>query len=131
MRSSRDEGTTSVIVLALLALSAMACLAVADAANVLLARARASAAADATALAAVAEQWKFLGLGNDPVGAATRMAESNGATLDLCRCSAGAETATVEVSVPTRLRMLRTAPARVHASATARVDRGALFRPPP
>lgn len=125
----RDDGLVSVLMLSLLALAALLCLAVADAANVLIARARAQTAADAAALAAAGVQWRVAGTG-DPSAAAQAIAESNGARLDACACDVRDETAVVTVSVATHIRMLGVAPGRVTATATAHVDIGALFAPP-
>jgi uncharacterized membrane protein len=125
-----EDGFVSAIVVALLALAGLLCLAVADAANVLLARARAQSAADASALAAAVAQWPFAGRDEQPAEAAERTAEVNGATLESCECALRAEQATVSVSVPTRIRMLGVAPSRVHATATSAFDVGRVFEPP-
>ncbi|HVL82287.1 MAG TPA: Rv3654c family TadE-like protein [Actinomycetota bacterium] len=125
-----DRGAVTSLMMATLALVALLCLAFADAANVLLARSRAQTAADAAALTAAVEQWPFLGGGSDPPTAARRMAEANGAELELCECPLRGSRADVEVSVPTRVRLLGAAPRRVTAVASASVDPGALFREP-
>lgn len=124
-----DDGVVSVLMLSLLALAALMCLAVADAANVLLARARAQTAADAAALAAAAVQWRVSG-GGDPAAAAKSIAEANGAELESCSCALRDDTAVVTVSITTHIRMLGVAPGRVTATATARADVGRLFTPP-
>ena len=123
-----DDGVVSVLMMSLLALAALMCLAVADAANVLLARARAQTAADAAALAAAAVQWRVSASSGDPVVRAQQIAEANGAELESCECALRDDTAVVTVSIATRIRMLGVAPGRVTASATARVDVGRMFQ---
>lgn len=126
-----ERGFASVILLALVVLAALGCLALADAANVLVGRVRAQAAADAAALAAAVEQWPFLEEEEGEMGpeeAAGAAAEANGARLERCDCPLRGEVARVRVSVETRIRMLGVAPPRVYGSATAAVDPGALFR---
>ncbi|HYZ91512.1 MAG TPA: Rv3654c family TadE-like protein [Actinomycetota bacterium] len=125
-----EDGFASAIVLALLALAALLCLAVADAANVLVARARAQSAADAAALAAAVAQWPFASRDETPQEAAERMATSNGARLESCACALRDDSATVTVSVPTRIRMLGVAPSSVSASATSSLDVRRVFAPP-
>lgn len=124
-----ERGFAAPIMLALLVIVAFACMATADAANVLVTALRARAAADAAALAAAVEEWSFAGMGTDPAGAASRLAEANGATLESCDCPLRGAEAIVTVSAPTRVRMLHVAPARVHATARAKLDPGAMFRP--
>jgi secretion/DNA translocation related TadE-like protein len=114
--------------LALLALAALMCLAMSDAANVLLARARAQAAADAAALAAAQAQWK-LSDRTEPYEAATRTAEANGAELESCECPVRGSASVVVVSRTTRIRMLGVAPRRVTARAEAAMDPALLFEP--
>ncbi len=123
-----ERGAASSVLLSMLALMALFSLALADAGNVLLARSRAQKAADAAALAAAVAQWPFLRAGSDPPAAATEVAEANGARLEVCECPVRGREAFVEVTVPTRIRMLGTAPSRVRGRATAAVDPGALFR---
>jgi secretion/DNA translocation related TadE-like protein len=125
-----DDGVVSVLMVSLLALAALLCLAVADAANVLLARARAQSAADAAALAAAAVQWRVSGSRDDPTLAAQTIAEANGAELESCSCELRDDSAVVTVSIGTRIRMLGVAPRRVTATATAHVDIGRMFSPP-
>jgi secretion/DNA translocation related TadE-like protein len=127
---SDEHGVVSVLMMSLLALAALLCLAVADAANVLLARARAQTAADAAALAAAAVQWRVSASTGDPVLRAQEIAEANGAVLESCSCELRDDAAVVTVSIATRIRMLGVAPGRVTATATARVDVGRLFAPP-
>jgi secretion/DNA translocation related TadE-like protein len=125
-----EDGFASAILLALLALAALLCLAVADAANVLVARARAQSAADAAALAAAVAQWPFAGRDEEPVEAAERVAALNGAELESCDCDQRGDEAAVTVSVPTRIRMLGVAPSRVRESATSSLDVNRVFAPP-
>lgn len=127
-RTVNEHGFGSAIMLALLALAGLLCLAVADAANVLVTRARAQSAADAAALAAASAQWPFLDEG-DPTTAARETAEDNGAELQSCDCPERGERAVVVVSIATRIRMLGVAPSRVFARAEASLDPGRLFAP--
>lgn len=126
----RDDGCVSALMLALLALAGLLCLAVADAANVLVARARAQSAADAAALAAAVAQWPFAARDEEPTDAAQQTADDNGATLESCECPLRGTSATVTVSVPTRIRLLGVAPPRVDARATSVLDVGRVFEPP-
>jgi Flp pilus assembly protein TadG len=118
------------MVVALLALAGLLCLAIADAANVLVSRARAQSAADAAALAAAVAQWPFASRDEQPYEAAERTAQANGADLEACDCPVRGERATVTVSLATRTRMLGVAPARVRASATSSFDVKRVFEPP-
>jgi uncharacterized membrane protein len=113
--------------LCLLVLVGVCCLAVGDAANLLVASAHARAAADAAALAAAADQWPYLEQSRDPSGAASRMAELNGVRMDRCDCPLRGSEAIVTVSVATSVRILRSAPGRVHATARARGEPGSVF----
>lgn len=124
-----DRGFATAVLLVLLALVALFCLAIADAANVLVTGVRARSAADAAALAAATAQWPFLGADEAPEEAAARVAEANGAELVSCECPLRGDRATVVVAVPTRTRMLGVAPPRVGARAAAAVGPGALFEP--
>lgn len=127
----RDErGIGAPVLLVLLLLVALFCLALADAANVLLARGRAQAAADAAALAAAVAQWTFSGSDGDPARAASEAAEANGAQLRSCECAMHGTRASVTVSRETRTRMLGVAPPRVEATASASLDAAAVFRRP-
>lgn len=129
MSAGREAGTGGVILLSMLALVALLCLAVADVANVLLARARAQAAADAAALDAAVAAWPVLGDGTAPEDAAARAAEANGAEVVSCDCPRRGPV-TVTVSVPTRVRYLGVAPGVVRARAGAELDPGRMFAPP-
>jgi secretion/DNA translocation related TadE-like protein len=124
-----ENGFGSAVMLALLALAGLLCMAVADAANVLVARARAQAAADAAALAAATAQWPFTGQ-RDPEDAAAQGAEDNGASLESCECPERGEKAVVVVSLPTRIRMLGVAPPVVYARAEASLEPGRIFSRP-
>lgn len=128
-----EDGVVSAVVVAMLALAGLLCLAVADAANVLVARARAQTAADAAALAAAVAQWPFARDGSrdeGPAQAASRVAEANGAVLESCDCPVRGSSATVTVSISTSIRMLGVAPSRVSARATSALDVGRVFEPP-
>jgi len=125
-----EDGFVSAIVLAILALVGLLCLAVADAANVLVTRARAQSAADAAALAAAVAQWPFAGRDESPGEAAARVAEDNGASVESCDCRLRGDSALVTVSMPTRIRILGVAPSRVRASAESALDVSAIFQPP-
>lgn len=127
----REGAFATPVLLVLLALVALFCLAVADAANVLSAGVRARTAADAAALAAATEGWAFLGGDREPEATAEEVAEANAAELVSCDCPLRGERATVVVAVPTRVRMLGVAPPRVRARASAAVHPGVLFDPRP
>lgn len=122
-----DDGAVSAIVVALLALVGLLTLAVADAANVLVARVGAQNAADAAALAAAAEQWPVTESEATPAGAAAELAAANGAELVSCDCPERGEEATVVVSVRTPIRMLGVAPSEVRARATSALDVSRVF----
>jgi secretion/DNA translocation related TadE-like protein len=125
-----EDGFASPVMLSLLAVTGLLCLAVADAANVLVARARAQSAADAAALAAAVAQWPFSGADEAPEEAASRTAEENGAFLEACDCPLRGRSAIVAVSVGTNIRMLGVAPPRVHARAESSFDVGRVFERP-
>jgi uncharacterized membrane protein len=130
MTLTAEDGTGAPVLLVLLLLVALFCLALSDAANVLLARTRAQTAADAAALAAAAEQWPFTGSGErDPASAARSAAQANGAELETCDCPKRGDRAHVMVSIRTRVRMLGVAPPRVRRTAAASVNAGAVFEP--
>jgi len=124
-----DGGFASVLLVTLLALTALLCLVTADAANVLVSRARAQSAADAAALAAATAEWPFTDNGETPQDAATKAAERSGATLESCECPIRGPSARVEVSMRTRIRMLGVAPSRVLAFAEAKLDINRIFAP--
>jgi secretion/DNA translocation related TadE-like protein len=121
-----DHGFASVVLIALLALAALVCIAMSDAANVVLARARAQAAADAAALSAAQVQWRTSSRA-DPREAAAQTATANGAALESCECPVRGASSIVVVSRPTRIRMLGGAPRSVSARAEATMDPGRMF----
>ncbi|MGH2759993.1 MAG: pilus assembly protein TadG-related protein [Actinomycetota bacterium] len=125
-----EDGFVSAIVLAKLALVGLLCLAVADAANVVVARARAQSAADAAALAAAVAQWPFAGRDEPPEEAAAHVAAQNGADLESCACPLRGRRAVVVVSIATRIRLLGVAPSRVRAGAESALDVNGVFEPP-
>lgn len=124
-----EEGSASLGVVGLAGVVMIMCLALADLAIFLLARAQAQTAADAAALAAAAELVP--GLGRDPESSAELFARLNDAELVECRCRGGSREATVRVSVPVSLGLLRLSGLR-NATASARaevqLERG-RFRP--
>ncbi len=93
----RQDGSVSVIVAAVILLSLVLSLGVADVAHVLVARSRARTAADAAALAVAQEL--VLPTGADPVDVARRYAMLNGAAVTTCDCVAGSLEATVAVTI--------------------------------
>ncbi len=118
MKSS-EKGNASVGVLGLAGVVMILCLALADLAVFLLGRAQAQTAADAAALAAAGELVP--GLGRDPQAQAELFAGLNHAVLIQCDCRRGAGKATVQVSVPVRLGLLRLSGLR-NATASARAE---------
>ncbi len=115
----RDEGNASLGVLSLAAVVMILTLSLADLGIYLLGRSKAQTAADAAALAAAGELVP--GLGRDPSALAAKFARLNGATLESCDCRRGAREATVSVSVPVRLTILRLTGVR-NAFAVAKAD---------
>ena len=116
----RERGSVSILMLATTLLFSLSALAVADLGSMFFARARAQQAADAAALAAVVQQAPILGQGDDPQGAASDLAQRNGAELLDCACDVGSTDAIVEVAVTPKLAFLsgwfgRRARARAHA----------------
>jgi secretion/DNA translocation related TadE-like protein len=81
----RDDGSTSLVVVALVAVVATLSVAVAALGTVYAARARAQTAADAGALAAAVATFPPAGPG-DPVAVSGRVVADNGATLIACEC---------------------------------------------
>jgi len=94
---SREAGSVSVVVAALVAMILVLGLGAADLAKALVAVSRAQSAADAAALAAAQEL--ALPAGREPAEAALEYATLNGAELIECRCAAGTLEATVRVRV--------------------------------
>ncbi len=94
---SREEGSTSVVVAAIVAMVVVLALGAADVARVLAAAGRAQTAADAAALAAAQELAIPSGL--TPESVAAEYATRNGAALLDCVCAAGSFEANVKVRV--------------------------------
>lgn len=115
----RDEGNASVGVLSLAAVVMVLTLSLVDLGIYLLGRSRAQTAADAAALAAAGELVP--GFGRDPAALAARFARLNGGALESCDCRRGAREASVSVSVPVRLTLLRLTGVR-NAFAVAKAD---------
>jgi Flp pilus assembly protein TadG len=88
----------TVVVAAIVALSLVVCLGLADLGAVLVARARARAAADAAALAA-AQELAFPSGGGAPAAVAAAFAAANGGRLTACACDPGSSEARVEATV--------------------------------
>ena len=116
-----EKASVSVVVAAVMLLSCVLALVVADLLMVVAARSRAQAAADAAALAAAQEL--VLPSRVSPTDAATAYASLNGSRLVSCRCAAGTLEAIVEVEMPVRLMFLGREPI-VRASARAVVEAG-------
>lgn len=118
-----QRGSTSVVVVAIMAMTVVLSMAAADLARVLIVAARAQAAADAAALAAAQE----LALPSDvePVDAATEYAARNGAALLHCRCERGTFSAVVQVRAPVGQLLLFGGDRSVDAKAAAAVETGA------
>ena len=83
---SRQQGSATLLLAALLAVGSLLGLALADVARVAIARARATVAADAAALAAAPITFSSFGDEDDPARAAAAIAEVNGADLVECLC---------------------------------------------
>jgi secretion/DNA translocation related TadE-like protein len=93
----REEGSASVVVIAILVALVVLAMGTADVGRVLVAAARAQSAADAAALAA-AQELAFPG-DLSPLDSARELAVLNGASLISCDCEPPALEATVEVEV--------------------------------
>ncbi len=112
MRDSRDAGSVSILMLAVLILGAIAAFLVLSAGGLAAQRAQASAAADAAALAAADEL--ALGHGSDAARAvAAIVASANGTTLLRCECAGG--DAVVTVARDVRIIIATTLVARARA----------------
>lgn len=120
---TRERGSSSIVVAALVAILMILALGAADLARVLVAVSKAQSAADAAALAA-AQELALPG-GRSPDDAAADYAGFNGASLVECRCDPGTLEATVTVRV--MVLHLATVPGEREIEATARavVDSGA------
>jgi secretion/DNA translocation related TadE-like protein len=94
---AREEGSASVVAVAMIAALMVLALCLADLARVEVISARAQTAADAAALAAAQEL--AIPAGRAPADLATEYAGRNGAELRSCRCDAGTFEATVEVRI--------------------------------
>ena len=94
---TRERGSVSVLVAAIVAALVVLALGVADVARVLTAAARAQTAADAAALA-VAQELALPG-GLEPADVALEYAERNGASIAECDCVAGTFETVVTVRV--------------------------------
>ena len=97
MNRAGERGSVSVVLAAVLLVTLIMVLAVADLGRVFVARSRARTAADAAALAAAQELAFPSGL--EPSSLASRYAAANGGELSVCRCLAGTFEAVVEVRV--------------------------------
>ena len=92
-----QDGSVSVVVAAVILITLVLSLGVADVARVLVARSHARTAADAAALAVAQEL--LLPTGADLVEIAVRYATLNGAGLTRCDCLVGTYEATVAVAI--------------------------------
>lgn len=119
-RAGGDDGSATVIVVAVIAVTVLFGLGAADLASVLIADARVQTAADSAALAAAQELAMPSGL--DPEGVASEYAARNGAVLTGCRCDAGTFEAVVEVRLEVRSLLLFGSGRLVSASARAIVN---------
>lgn len=117
---SRERGSVSIVVAAVILLALVLSIGVADVARVLVARSHARTAADAAALAAAQEL--ALPSGADPAAVAAAYAERNDAILSDCICAAGTSDATVTVSIAVDGFLLVTGSRTVVARARAVVE---------
>jgi secretion/DNA translocation related TadE-like protein len=117
---SRERGSVSIVVAAVILLALVLSIGVADVARVLVARSHARTAADAAALAAAQEL--ALPSGTDPADVAAAYAERNDAILSDCICAAGTFDATVTVSIVVDGFLLVTGSRTVTARARAVVE---------
>jgi Flp pilus assembly protein TadG len=116
----RERGSVSVVVAAIVLLTLVLSLGLADVARVLVARSHARTAADAAALAVAQEL--ALPSGADPADVAAAYAEHNDAILSDCVCVAGTSDATVTVSIVVDGFLLVTGARTVTARARAVVE---------
>lgn len=93
----REEGSVSIVVAAVILLSLVLSMGIADEARLLIARSHARTAGDAAALAAAQEL--VLPSGADPEDVAQRYATLNGAVVTACDCVTGSLEATVAVTI--------------------------------
>jgi cell wall-associated NlpC family hydrolase len=130
LRRGRQEGSSSVAVIAAVFLSLVLCLCIADTGFFLAARFQAQNAADASALAAAQETFGLFGTGRAPRAVASDLAGSNGASLERFEVSGCGGRVQVEVSVQPvslLLRKLGVGGRAVSAKAAAEIDIGALL----
>lgn len=103
MRARADDGTGSVLVVALVAVLGVGALGVATVGQAVLARHRAGTAADLAALAAASTAWPAAGSGpcaDDVLAAARQVATANRGALVGCRADGGDVEVVVTVPVP-------------------------------
>jgi Flp pilus assembly protein TadG len=93
----REGGSVSIVVAAVILLSLVLSMGIADVAEVLIARSQARTAADAAALAVAQEL--VLPTGADPADVAREYATLNGAAVTSCDCVAGSLEAIVAVAM--------------------------------
>ena len=93
----REDGSVSIVVAAVILLSLVLSMGLADVARVLIARSHARTAADAAALAVAQEL--VLPTGADPAQVAARFAALNGAVVTACDCVTRSLEATVGVTI--------------------------------
>jgi Flp pilus assembly protein TadG len=124
---SRERGSVSIVVAAIVLLALVLSVGVADVARVIVARSHARTAADAAALAVAQEL--VLPSGAVPADVAAEYAERNDAILDECLCDAGTFEATVTVSIVVEGFLLVTGARTVTARARAVVEMPS--EPPP
>ena len=117
---SRERGSVSIVVAAVVAALVVLAMGASDLARVLVVAARAQTAADAAALAAAQEL--AVPTDTEPVDSATAFAASNGATLVSCDCGSGTFTAEVTVRAPVGNLLLFDDDRVVQAEAVAVVD---------
>jgi secretion/DNA translocation related TadE-like protein len=115
-----DRGSISVVAAAVIGLTLVCSVGVADVAKVLVARAHAQAAADSAALAA-AQELAFAS-GRPPSALAGEFARRNGAALLGCACDRGTTQAIVHVALPVGHLLLVPGRRTVDAWARAVVD---------
>ena len=111
-----ERGSITVVAAAVIAITVVATMGVADIGKALVARDHAQQAADAAALAAAQEL--ALPTGRSPAEVAGDLAARNGAALTACTCAAGTADALVEVRVPVGALLL--VPGALNATARAR-----------
>ncbi|MBU4302509.1 MAG: C40 family peptidase, partial [Actinobacteria bacterium] len=130
-RLIRDQrGSVTVLMIACLFLVLVLCLLMVDIGLYLAARNRAQNAADAASIAAVQQSFPLFCTGQQPEGAASKIAGANGASLEEIEVSTGGDRVEVEVSVRPGSLLLRgvgVGPEKATARAAAEVDIDALL----